>query len=165
MNLKMIGGMILLFVPVVLLARLWPLLVVLVPLIFLFALVKVYLEVWAEKRQKRRWGSFSVDREFWASPYPVQLRDGAIKLDLTHRWVAFDLHAHETPRCFSAASIRSCRLVGENCVEMTVRGMINPRRAYPDRRDAQRIVEEIEMLRRSPAKIATPQISGVSSPR
>jgi hypothetical protein len=157
--------MIILFVPFILFARFLPLLVILVPLVFLCALVKVYLQVWAEKRQKRRWPLFTVDREYWASPYPAQLRDGAIKLDLTRRWVAFHLHPWQTPRCFTATSIKSCRLIGEDCVEMMVRGEASPFTAYPEAKDAKRIVEAIEMLRRSPTKVAAPKMSEVSSPR
>jgi len=161
---RLIGAAIFLFVPFILLARFLPLLAVLVPLVFLAAFVKVYLQVWAEKRQKRRWPLFTVDQEYWASAYPDQLRDGAIKLDLTRRWVVFHLHPCQPPRCFTAASIRSCRLIEGNRIEMMVRGEAAPYTAYPEAKDAKRIVEEIERLRCSPTKLAPPRMSEVSSP-
>lgn len=162
---RVLGGMILLFVPFVIFGQLLPLLVFLVPLIFLIALRQVYLRVWAERRQRRRWKSFTVDHECWASPGPDQRSDGAIKLDLSHRWVAFDLNPHQSPRCFTASSIRSCRLIGENCVEMTVRGVAYPFQAYPNAVDAKQMVEAIELLRRLPADVAAARVSEISFSR
>jgi len=147
MRSQTIIAMIFLFAPFVIFVRLLPLLLPLALLVFLCVLGKVYLEKLADKRRRKRWRTFSVDQEYWASRLSQMNMDGAIKLDLTHRWIAFDLVAHETPPCVPAASVRSCRLVEPTCVEVTVRGIRLPSRAYSPHREAMQIAEAINRLR------------------